>query len=74
MDVLVPKVGEIIGGSQREHRLDVLEMRMQEQGLIRRPTGGISICGVTARCRTAGSAWGWSGCCCSSPAWATSAT
>jgi asparaginyl-tRNA synthetase len=33
MDVLVPKVGEIIGGSQREHRLDVLEMRMKEQGL-----------------------------------------
>ena len=33
MDVLVPKVGEIVGGSQREHRLDVLEMRMQEQGL-----------------------------------------
>ena len=33
MDVLVPKVGEIIGGSQREHRLDVIERRMQEQGL-----------------------------------------
>ena len=33
MDVLVPKVGEIIGGSQREHRLEVLEMRMKEQGL-----------------------------------------
>jgi asparaginyl-tRNA synthetase len=33
MDVLVPKVGEIIGGSQREERLDVLEMRMKEQGL-----------------------------------------
>jgi asparaginyl-tRNA synthetase len=30
MDVLVPKVGEIIGGSQREERLDVLENRMQE--------------------------------------------
>ena len=29
MDVLVPKVGEIIGGSQREERLDVLEQRMQ---------------------------------------------
>ena len=31
MDVLVPGVGEIIGGSQREHRLDVLESRMNEQ-------------------------------------------
>ena len=30
MDVLVPKIGEIIGGSQREERLDILEMRMQE--------------------------------------------
>lgn len=33
MDVLVPKVGEIIGGSQREERLDVLTQRMQEQHL-----------------------------------------
>jgi asparaginyl-tRNA synthetase len=33
MDVLVPRVGEIIGGSQREERLDVLERRMKEQGL-----------------------------------------
>jgi asparaginyl-tRNA synthetase len=33
MDVLVPGVGEIIGGSQREERLDVLEQRMQEQDL-----------------------------------------
>ena len=33
MDVLVPRVGEIIGGSQREERLDVLEQRMQEQHL-----------------------------------------
>ena len=33
MDVLVPGVGEIIGGSQREERLDVLEQRMREQGL-----------------------------------------
>jgi asparaginyl-tRNA synthetase len=33
MDVLVPRVGEIIGGSQREERLDVLERRMREQGL-----------------------------------------
>ena len=33
MDVLVPKVGEIVGGSQREERLDVLQERMEEQGL-----------------------------------------
>ncbi len=33
MDVLVPRVGEIIGGSQREERLDVLEERMREQDL-----------------------------------------
>jgi len=33
MDILVPKVGEIIGGSQREERLDVLEARMKEQNL-----------------------------------------
>lgn len=33
MDVLVPRVGEIIGGSQREERLDVLETRMREQKL-----------------------------------------
>jgi asparaginyl-tRNA synthetase len=33
MDVLVPGVGEIIGGSQREERYDVLEERMKEQGL-----------------------------------------
>ncbi len=33
MDVLVPRVGEIIGGSQREERLDVLEERMKEHNL-----------------------------------------
>lgn len=33
MDVLVPGVGEIIGGSQREERLDVLTRRMGEAGL-----------------------------------------
>ncbi|MCR4411508.1 MAG: asparagine--tRNA ligase [Thermoguttaceae bacterium] len=33
MDILVPKVGEIIGGSQREERLDVLCQRMEELGL-----------------------------------------
>ena len=32
-DCLVPGIGEIIGGSQREERLDVLEARMAEMGL-----------------------------------------
>jgi asparaginyl-tRNA synthetase len=33
MDVLVPRIGEIIGGSQREERLGVLESRMDEMNL-----------------------------------------
>ena len=33
MDVLVPGIGEIIGGSQREERLDVLDRRIDEMGL-----------------------------------------
>ena len=33
MDVLAPGIGEIIGGSQREERLDVLDRRMLEGGL-----------------------------------------
>ncbi|MDO5536361.1 MAG: asparagine--tRNA ligase [Desulfovibrionaceae bacterium] len=32
MDVLVPRIGELIGGSQREERLDVLEHRIIELG------------------------------------------
>ncbi|BEP28936.1 asparagine--tRNA ligase [Helicovermis profundi] len=33
MDMLVPGIGELIGGSQREERLDVLEARIEEMGL-----------------------------------------
>ncbi|URQ62067.1 asparagine--tRNA ligase [Pantoea alhagi] len=33
MDVLAPGIGEIIGGSQREERLDVLDQRLSEMGL-----------------------------------------
>src|SRR5512138_2735720 len=33
MDVLAPGIGEIIGGSQREERLDVLDARLDEVGL-----------------------------------------
>ncbi len=35
MDILVPKIGEIIGGSQREERLDRLEEKMKEHNLNR---------------------------------------
>lgn len=33
MDLLVPRVGELIGGSQREERLDMLERRIVEYGM-----------------------------------------
>jgi len=33
MDILAPKIGEIVGGSQREERLDVLERRIKAQGM-----------------------------------------
>ena len=39
MDVLAPGIGEIIGGSQREERLDVLERRMDELGLDKKAYG-----------------------------------
>lgn len=37
MDVLAPGIGEIVGGSQREERLDVLDRRMAEEGLDPEP-------------------------------------
>jgi len=37
MDVLVPRVGEIIGGSQREERYDILVQRLNETGLDAKP-------------------------------------
>src|SRR5436309_997459 len=39
MDVLAPGIGEIIGGSQREERLDVLDARLDELGLPREHYG-----------------------------------
>lgn len=35
MDILVPKIGEIIGGSQREERLDILEQKIKDHRLNR---------------------------------------
>jgi len=39
MDVLAPGIGEIIGGSQREHRFEVLDVRLAELGLNRADYG-----------------------------------
>ena len=39
MDCLVPGIGEIIGGSQREDKLEVLEARMEELGLRKEDYG-----------------------------------
>lgn len=36
-DLLVPGVGELVGGSQREERYDVLEARMKEMGIDQKP-------------------------------------
>ena len=39
MDVLAPGIGEIVGGSQREERLAVLDARMDEAGLDKHDYG-----------------------------------
>ncbi len=39
MDVLAPGIGEIVGGSQREERLDVLDARMAEHGIDKEAYG-----------------------------------
>ena len=54
-DCLVMGIGEIIGGSQREERLDVLEARINELGLDPTTTG-ILTCAVTAVSSTAATA------------------
>ena len=46
MDVLFPQIGEIIGGSQREERLEVLEQRMDEMNIPKKIWSGTSTPGV----------------------------
>ncbi len=75
MDVLAPGIGEIIGGSQREERLDVLDARIDEIGpRPRSTTAGTATCAATAPCRTPASASASSGRSSTPPAWRTSAT
>ncbi len=54
-DMLVPGIGELIGGSQREERLDMLEARMKELGLS--TTTGISTCAATVPASMPASVW-----------------
>ena len=58
MDVLAPGVGEIIGGSQREERLDVLDGAMVDiEGAGE--LGCIAISAVMALCRIQVLVWDW---------------
>ncbi|MCK7461527.1 MAG: hypothetical protein MZU84_05430 [Sphingobacterium sp.] len=51
MDVLAPGIGEIVGGSQREERLDVLDARLDELGIDQDGLLiGIATCAATAAC------------------------
>jgi asparaginyl-tRNA synthetase len=62
MDVLVPGIGEVIGGAQREERLGQLLENMKSTSSSPRITGGMRTCAATAPCRTPASAWASSGC------------
>ena len=62
MDCLVPGIGEIIGGSQREDRLDVLEARMEESGLNKEDYGFYLDLRKYGSCRHAGFGLGFERC------------
>ncbi len=74
MDLLVPGIGEIVGGSQREERLEVLLANLREQGLEESAYDWYVDLAATAPCRTRASGSVSSVSSCSSRGWATSAT
>merc|ERR1719375_2863077 len=74
MDILVPGVGELVGGSQREERLDVLERRLAEDGMDPEPYQSYMDLRRYGTVKHAGFAWASSGLSCSPPAWRTSGT
>ena len=68
-DCLVPGIGEIIGGSQREERLDVLEAPHRRAGHEARGLLVVpATCAATAAASTRASAWASSAWSCTSPA------
>ena len=74
VDVIAPEgYGEIIGGGQRIHDLDLLLKRMEEHKLPPKPSTGTSTCANTAASHTAASAWASSAAWPGSAAWNTSA-
>ena len=66
MDVLFPKIGEIIGGSEREADYDKLVQRAQEVVYPRRTSGGTLTRVATVRLLTRASVWASSAYCSSS--------
>ena len=73
-DCLVPGIGEIIGGSQREERLDLLESRIKELGMNPEDYWWYLDLRRYGSCRHAGFGWASSGWLCTSLACPTSAT
>jgi asparaginyl-tRNA synthetase len=69
MDVLVPGVGEIIGGSQREDRVEVLLARMKEMNVHPEGLDWYLDCAASGRCRMRVSGWVSKDLCSLSRAW-----
>jgi aspartyl/asparaginyl-tRNA synthetase len=58
MDILFPGIGEIVGGSQREERLDLLTKRMEEMSIPTR--GNVVVSGYPKiRSHTTCRIWTW---------------
>ena len=74
MDVLAPGIGEIIGGSQREERLDVLDARIDEMGLDPKHYGWYRDLRRYGTVPHAGFGLGFERLISTPPAWRTSAT
>ena len=74
MDVLVPGIGEIIGGSQREERLDVLDARLDEMELPEEDYWWYRDLRKYGTVPHAGFGLGFERAISTSPAWPTSAT